>query len=492
MEDKNKTKEQLLDELRKMHLKISQLESLDEKRKQELEKLQESESRYKALLEYLPQKVFFKNKDSIWIAGNSNFLKDLKITPEELNGKTDFDFFPKELAEKYRTDDRRIMESGKMEEIVENYIKDGQEFIVNTLKTPIKDEKGNVIGIGGMYWDITERKRADEELIQYRDHLEDVIRERSAKLNRRNAVLAAINEVFRQRINCKTIEDLGKTCLKVAEELTGSKFSYLGEINPSGLFDTLAITNPGWDECKVPNSEAMKITKNMKIRGIDRVAMKEGKSRIVNDLTSHPDAVGFPEGHPPVTSFLGVPFKYEGKTVGMIGLSNKESGYTTIDQENVEALSLAIVEALRSKKSEEKVAVQSQEILTLSTPILQIWDGVVVAPLIGMLDSQRTQQFMERLLTRIVETNSPVALVDITGVPIIDTQTAQYLIETITAVRLLGSQVILTGVRPSIAQTLVHLGIDLSDIITRSSLIAGLRVAFDFLNFKVVSKNENH
>ena len=86
---------------------------------------------------------------------------------------------------------------------------------------------------------------------------------------------------------------------------------------------------------------------------------------------------------------------------------------------------------------------------------------------------------MERLLNRIVETNSPMALVDIMGVPTIDTQTAQHLIETISAVRLLGAQVVLTGVRPAIAQTLVHLGIDLSDITTRSSLAAGLSVAGD-------------
>src|SRR5579872_2239216 len=113
------------------------------------------------------------------------------------------------------------------------------------------------------------------------------------------------------------------------------------------------------------------------------------------------------------------------------------------------------------KQAEEKIRRQSQEILELSTPVVQMWEGVVVTPLIGTLDSERTQQFMERLLTRIVETNSPIALVDITGVPTIDTQTAQHLMEAINAVKLLGAQVVLTGVRPVIAQTLVHLGVDL-------------------------------
>jgi PAS domain S-box-containing protein len=141
------------------------------------------------------------------------------------------------------------------------------------------------------------------------------------------------------------------------------------------------------------------------------------------------------------------------------------------------------------RQTEERLRQQAEEIMALSTPIMQVWPGVVATPLIGTLDSYRTQQFMEQLLHRIVETNSPVALVDITGVPTIDTQTAQHLIETISAVRLLGAQVILTGVRPAIAQTLVHLAIDLSDIITRSSLAAGLRVALETLGLQVVSKD---
>jgi rsbT co-antagonist protein RsbR len=138
--------------------------------------------------------------------------------------------------------------------------------------------------------------------------------------------------------------------------------------------------------------------------------------------------------------------------------------------------------------AEQRIRLQSQEILELSTPVIQLWDGIVAVPLIGNLDSQRTQLFMERLLERIVETNSPMALVDIMGVPTIDTQTAQHLIETITAVRLLGAQVVLTGVRPVIAQTLVHLGIDLSGITTRSSMAGGLKVALESLNLQVVER----
>jgi PAS domain S-box-containing protein len=141
------------------------------------------------------------------------------------------------------------------------------------------------------------------------------------------------------------------------------------------------------------------------------------------------------------------------------------------------------------KRAEEKATLQAREIFEISTPVIQIWDGVLMAPLIGTLDSERTQKLMERLLERIVETNSAVALLDVTGVPTIDTRTAQHLAETTTAVRLLGAQAVLTGVRPAIAQTLAHLGVDLGEITTRSSLAAGLRVALNLLNLQVVSGN---
>lgn len=143
------------------------------------------------------------------------------------------------------------------------------------------------------------------------------------------------------------------------------------------------------------------------------------------------------------------------------------------------------------KQAEDRIRKQAQEILEMATvPIVQVWKGVVLVPLIGTLDSARTQQLMERLLERVTDTESPVAVIDITGVPTIDTQTAQHLLETVSAVRLLGADVILTGVRPVIAQTLVHLGVDLSTVSTRSSLAAGLQTALELIGLSVVAKND--
>jgi anti-anti-sigma factor len=138
------------------------------------------------------------------------------------------------------------------------------------------------------------------------------------------------------------------------------------------------------------------------------------------------------------------------------------------------------------KESEEKIKRQAQSILEMATvPVVRVWDGIVLVPLIGTLDSQRTQQLMERLLQEVSDSGSRVAIVDITGVPTIDSQTAQHLIDTVSAVRLLGADVVLTGVRPSIAQTLVHLGIRLTDVTTRASLSAGLRTAMEAINLRV-------
>lgn len=155
----------------------------------------------------------------------------------------------------------------------------------------------------------------------------------------------------------------------------------------------------------------------------------------------------------------------------------------------LDSLALATYDDLM-QRSESTIRQQADEMLEISTPVIKVWEGVVAAPLIGALDSERTQRFMERLLETIASTNSPVALVDITGVPTIDTQTAQHLIDTVSAVRLLGSRVILTGVRPSIAQTLVHLGISMDDILTRSSFAGGLRVAMEMLKLEVTDVGE--
>jgi rsbT co-antagonist protein RsbR len=120
---------------------------------------------------------------------------------------------------------------------------------------------------------------------------------------------------------------------------------------------------------------------------------------------------------------------------------------------------------------------QQQEMLELSTPVVQLWEGVLALPLIGTLDSARTQVVMESLLQRIVETGSGIAIIDITGVPTVDTLVAQHLLKTVAAARLMGADCIISGIRPQIAQTIVHLGVDLEGVITKATLADAFGVA---------------
>jgi rsbT co-antagonist protein RsbR len=127
------------------------------------------------------------------------------------------------------------------------------------------------------------------------------------------------------------------------------------------------------------------------------------------------------------------------------------------------------------KVRDELIADQAEQLLELSTPVVKLWEGVVAVPLVGTLDSARAQVVMERLLQTLVDTGSPYAIIDITGVPAVDTQVAQHILKTVVAARLMGAECIISGIRPQIAQTIVALGIEFGDIATKASLADALR-----------------
>jgi rsbT co-antagonist protein RsbR len=129
------------------------------------------------------------------------------------------------------------------------------------------------------------------------------------------------------------------------------------------------------------------------------------------------------------------------------------------------------------KTREEVISRQQEELLELSTPVVKLWDGILALPMIGTLDSARTQVVMESLLQKIVDTESQIAIIDITGVPTVDTLVAQHLLKTVTALRLMGADCIISGVRPQIAQTIVHLGVDLQGVTTKANLADALALA---------------
>jgi rsbT co-antagonist protein RsbR len=153
----------------------------------------------------------------------------------------------------------------------------------------------------------------------------------------------------------------------------------------------------------------------------------------------------------------------------------------------LDALGLFTAETYQ-KGREEIIARQSQELLELSTPVVQLWTGVLALPLIGTLDSARTQVVMESLLQAIVDTGSAIAIIDITGVPVVDTLVAQHLLKTVAAARLMGADCIISGIRPQIAQTIVHLGVDISDVMTKATLADAFTIALARLGLTVARK----
>ena len=303
-------------------------------RAQTEEALRESEEKYHTLFEGSRDAISITTREGKFIDINQAWLELLGYTREELMSLN--------VQETYANpDDRpRVQKEIERKGFVRDYEiklrkKDGTAIDSLLTFTVWRAYNGEFLGYQGIIRDITEHKREEDQIL------------------RQSAVLDGISKVFRQALICKTEEELSSKSLTVAEELTGSKFGWIGEINQEGRLDAIALSDPGWNECRMSKSDAVIMIKDMEIRGIWGEVLKDEQSLIVNDPPSHPDSVGTPEGHPPITAFLGVPLKQAGKTFGMIALANKESGYDLPDQEAVETLSVAIAEALKRKRAEE-------------------------------------------------------------------------------------------------------------------------------------------
>ncbi|MCX6353428.1 MAG: PAS domain S-box protein [Candidatus Aureabacteria bacterium] len=251
--------------------------------------------------------------------------------------------------------------------------KDGKLIDVLYNATVYKDDKGDILGVFAAARDVTIQKQAEAELEKYRHHLEELVKERTSQLQaenaerkkaeerarRQNTVLQGINRVLDAALTCKTEEELGRVCLIVAEDVTQSKFGFIGEINAKGRLDDIAISDPGWTSCRmaIPTGHTgyKTVPGGFEIHGIYGRVLKDGKGFFTNDPSSQPDSIGVPAGHPPLTAFLGVPLVDAGRTIGMIAMGNRKGGYRPEDQEALEVLAPAIIGALQSKRSEEEL-----------------------------------------------------------------------------------------------------------------------------------------
>jgi signal transduction histidine kinase/ActR/RegA family two-component response regulator/predicted hydrocarbon binding protein len=173
---------------------------------------------------------------------------------------------------------------------------------------------------------------------------------------RHNDMLCAINRVFEKSLICQDEKELAQLCLMESQKLTKSKFGFIGAINPTGRFDSLAVSDTGCSSCHITNVDAMSATRNMEIRGIWAGIIKDGKPVLINNSSGLADAIGILENQPAPKAFLGVPLQEGGKTIGMIALANKESGYDAADQKIIESMATAFTEALMRKRAENQLA----------------------------------------------------------------------------------------------------------------------------------------
>ncbi|MFW6127367.1 MAG: PAS domain S-box protein, partial [Thermodesulfobacteriota bacterium] len=201
--------------------------------------------------------------------------------------------------------------------------------------------------------DITDRKQAETEAA------------------RQAALVAGINRVLREALTSETEEELGRTCLAVAEELTDSRFGFIDEVNEQGTFDALAFSDPGWEMCRISSVKDLTHLRNVQPAGLLARSIRDGRALMTNDPASHPDAAGIPAGHPPLTAFLGVPLTSGNQTIGLLGLGNKAGGYSDADRETAEILAPVIVEAIMHhraakdlKRSESKMRYLADQLLT--------------------------------------------------------------------------------------------------------------------------------
>jgi PAS domain S-box-containing protein len=306
------------------------LESEILERRQAEQARQESEARLQTILDSVRAGILVIDAEThVLVDANPAALQMIGVTKEQVVGRVCHQYVC--LAEKGRCP---ITDLGQRVDNAERVLlkADGQRVPVFKSVTPIiLNGRPHLLE---HFVDITERKQSERQIL------------------RQSALLEAINAVFQETLTCQTEQDVARVCLEKAQQLTDSPFGFIGEINHSGRFDTLTLSDPGWRACRLPESGAALAIQNMEIRGIWGSVLTEGRFHIINDPASCPARVGIPEGHPPITSFLGVPLKHSGTVVGMIALANKANGYEQADADQIETLSVAFMEALRRKRAE--------------------------------------------------------------------------------------------------------------------------------------------
>lgn len=233
---------------------VNELKEREIQQKRIIEDLQNNVNQYRTFLENIPLRLFIKNMDLSYIYCNQNYANDLKKQPEEIIGRTDHDFFPADLAEKLKRDDKKVLEAGKLENIEDQYIVDGQEVVIHMVKAPLRDEKGRLVGLTGIFWDITEEKHREDEAMRRHAYLEGLVSNRTDELEKVSLQLQLERSERRQ----------AEERLKQSEEIRQTIFEWTGA--------AVAVLNEG-DMTIVQTNKKLE-----EILGISREEMENKKS----------------------------------------------------------------------------------------------------------------------------------------------------------------------------------------------------------------------
>ena len=322
--------------------------------------VRESEERFRLFMDNSPTVAWVKDEEGRYVYISRALEKRFGVQTTDWRGKTDAEVWPPEIGAAFRKSDLAAMASDQATQATEKALNpDGSTCYWLTTKFPFRDAAGRryVAGIG---LDITEHRAAEKAL------------------ERQSATLAAINRVLELGLGQYTEEEMCQTCLGVVEQATESQVSFICEIGSDGLLHNLSISNPAWDACNMYDPRGQrKPAGSFHVRGVYGRVFTDGASLMVNDPSSHPDRIGLPPGHPPLTAFLGVPLMREDKTVGLVAVGNRTGGYRIEDQQTLEAMAPAIVEALDRKRAEEALASahrQTQSIIDSTPDIDHVFD----------------------------------------------------------------------------------------------------------------------
>ncbi|MFN8376932.1 MAG: PAS domain S-box protein [Anaerolineae bacterium] len=447
--------------------------------------LRESQGLLRSVLDAIPVRLFWKDRNSTYLGCNRLLAQDAGLkSSDAVVGLSDHDLFPGE-ADIYRADDQAVMESGAAKINFEEpqTTPDGKTIWLRTSKIPFQNAHGEIAGVIGAYEDITAQKEAEQAL-----------RERKLLAENFQQQLKALHETSTELAHSASLDDLYRKAVELAHQRLG--FGRIGLLLMDaeqkqilGTYGTDASGNLRDErQFKRPIENDPIISEILK-----------GKKRFGYwddvDLWDNWEVVGHG------SSAMAV-IQENDQVIGWLATDNLLSGKPFSPQQ-IELLALYattlgyLISTKRSEAAqreseiryrevqEQLIDAQKQALLELSTPIIPIIDQIIVMPLIGSIDTMRAQEITRALLRGISQHRASIVIIDITGVPVVDTGVADYLNRTIQAARLKGAHTIVTGVSDAVAETIVDLGIDWSKIDTLRDLQNGLISAFGRLGLKL-------